>query len=286
MTSRVRDPHAPAARNIFITSQRCSSHAGETVRPFVVAGELRVAAPRLRRDWRHVLEPRLEGLTQHEREQLAAGWLGDALDHHASVAALARFILQLLSLGAPPQMLRAAHRASLDAIRHAEDGFGLASAYAGRPLGPDTLAASDALDELGIEAAVRTAIQQGCIGQTIHAMLATAAKETCNDPVIAEVLDRIASDGTRHAGLAWHFVRWAIEQAPELRPIVDASFADANDSEPPPPEDSDHGWMLVHGRASPAARRAVAARTMAQVVMPCARALLVEVATSAAPMLV
>jgi hypothetical protein len=44
--------------------------------------------------------------------------------------------------------------------------------------------------------------------------------------------------------------------------------------------------MLVHGRTSPSARRAVAARTMAQVVMPCARALLVEVATSAAPMLV
>jgi len=54
---------------------------------------------------------------------------------HASIAAFARFSLQLLSLGAPAGLIDDCTRALGDETAHARLCFQLASAYAGRAIG-------------------------------------------------------------------------------------------------------------------------------------------------------
>jgi hypothetical protein len=59
--------------------------------------------------------------------------------------------------------------------------------------------------------------------------LATAA-QTC-DPVVREVLGRIADDELRHAGLAWKTLRWGLERADaatraQVRRAMEAAMAE------------------------------------------------------------
>ena len=47
------------------------------------------------------------------RLQIADRWLEAALDEHASIAAFSRFSLHLMAVGAPPDLIAAAHEAAL-----------------------------------------------------------------------------------------------------------------------------------------------------------------------------
>jgi hypothetical protein len=62
-------------------------------------------------------------------EAFAERWTVAGLAEHASVAAFARFSLELMSVGAPSTLIWAAHAAAQDEIRHAQLCFGLANAY-------------------------------------------------------------------------------------------------------------------------------------------------------------
>ena len=105
-------------------------------RPFIVEGDLRLAPVVARMDWRTRLAPTLDGLSADERAMLAAHWTEVAQLEHGSIAAFARFVLELLSLGAPPELVGTAQLAMRDEIAHARIAFGFASAYAGAPVGP------------------------------------------------------------------------------------------------------------------------------------------------------
>jgi hypothetical protein len=237
-----------------------------------------------RADWHAVLRPSLAGLDAAQRERLAQAWLSDALEEHASVATFARLALQLVSLGAPPELLRATQRATLDEIAHAELCFGLASAYAGRNLGPGRLDADDALDGvLGSEDIALAAVREGCVEETIGAMVATAAATRAEDSVVRGVLKRIAADETRHAGLAWRCVRWVVARDRGLeQPVMEAFDAELRRHPEPvgspehEEEREDARWLARHGRLSDRERALVACRTMREVVMPCRRALASE----------
>ena len=73
------------------------------------------------------------------RERAAAWWLRAALLEHASIASFARFSLELLRYGAPPELVVGAHRAALDEVAHARLAFALASSWSGRDLGPGAM---------------------------------------------------------------------------------------------------------------------------------------------------
>jgi hypothetical protein len=141
---------------------------------------------------------------------LAEHWQRAALMEHASVAAFARFGLELLALGAPSDLLLECARAMTDEAIHAELCFGLATRYGKRAVGPGPLSMESALDDVTLESAVRNALLEGCIGETLAAAEAQAACEHASDPVVRVVLERIAADETRHAALAFRFVTWAL----------------------------------------------------------------------------
>lgn len=68
--------------------------------------------------------------------EVANQWRENGKTEHASVAAFARLTLDLMALGAPPSLIRAAHQDALDEIRHAEICFALATAIDGQRMSP------------------------------------------------------------------------------------------------------------------------------------------------------
>ena len=131
---------------------------------------------------------------------------------HASIAAFARFSLQLLSLGAPSELVEACTAALADETAHTKLCFGIASAYAGRALGPGPLDVAGSLDVTSLVDIVDLVIAEGCLGETGAALEALEAANTAADPVIVAAYAQIARDEQRHAELAFRFVRWALDR--------------------------------------------------------------------------
>src|SRR4051812_25046287 len=105
------------------------------------------------------------------------------LGEHASVAAFARFVLHLLSLGAPPELLLDAIQAMKDEVQHARLCFGIARQLTGRAASPgpmDLARVFDTRDEPG--AIMRAAILEGCFGETVAARYAEAALARTEEP--------------------------------------------------------------------------------------------------------
>ncbi|NUP05413.1 MAG: ferritin-like domain-containing protein [Polyangiaceae bacterium] len=181
-------------------------------RPFLVDGGARVAPiAAIANGWSAPLYPALDGLSDDERHERAAHWAHIAQLEHASVAAFARFAMQLLSLGAPPELIAGATSAMNDELAHARLAFGLASAYADAPVGPAHLPVDGALDESSLQAIVTTLFDEGCIGETFAAVMASADRARETDPVVENVLSRIAEDEAEHGLLAWRSLRWMLE---------------------------------------------------------------------------
>jgi hypothetical protein len=220
--------------------------------------------------------PDMARLDAAARARLAAAWSRDALFEHASVASFARFALELMAVGAPADLVRGAQQAMGEEIRHAELCFGLASAFADEPIGPGPLPIDGALERRALAEIAAAVVREGCVGETIAALLAGAARDAATDPAVRSALDEIANDEAAHAALAWRAVAWACERSADVRQAVEAAFAAA---EPPAIEHEEEdptseALLSAFGRLSARARRDVAARAFAEVVRPCARALL------------
>jgi hypothetical protein len=180
-------------------------------RPFLVEEIARVAPLARRDDWfAGGIAPDFSRLSLAERSALADHWARTAQMEHASVAAFARFALELLALGAPAWAIVETQSAMADETAHAQMAFALASAYAGRPVGPAPLAIDGALGAVTQRTVFATLVREGCIGETLAAILATDELEEIQDRAVRAVLERIAADETRHAVLAWRVARWLV----------------------------------------------------------------------------
>jgi len=198
-------------------------------RPFLVDGALRRSALDSDASW---LDPALAAepfvpLTAELRTALAEHWARAGLMEHASVAAFARFALQLMALGAPAELVAAATDAMADETRHARLCFGLASRYAGRALGPGPLDVTGALGAVELMDVVELVLDEGCIGETSAALEAAWAADAATDPVVASTLRGIARDEARHAELAWRFVAWASTRDGRVAGRVEARLREA-----------------------------------------------------------
>ncbi|MDC3957199.1 ferritin-like domain-containing protein [Polyangium jinanense] len=231
-----------------------------------------------RRGWsEEPLTPNVEGLSAEAREALAERWIRDGLFEHASVAAFSRLALALLAHGADESLVRAAHEAALDEVRHARLSLSLAAAYRGAPVAPRGLpeALSLPLGEGLVELAVSTVVE-GAVGETLAAVLASEQAERASDPAVRQVLTGIAEDEARHAELAFRVLAFAIAAggAP-VRDAVARAFRDAAGHLPsPPPEPPLPAEVAAaHGHVPRGDARAAFVRAMHDVVMPLGRAL-------------
>lgn len=252
-------------------------------RPFLIAGAARSAGHVERRDWFSSVDaaPAASMLASELRAELAHGWLEQALMEHASVAAFARFVLQLLSLGAPPDLVADAAAAMQDEIRHAQDCFRLARRHASRELGPGPLPMGGALEASDLTAVVLGTVREGCIGETLAALEAAEALRHCEDEIVRPVLERIAAEETRHAELAWRFVAWALRttlgsvDSTDLRRQVREAFAaELGAAAAAQPISSLDRELARHGLLGASVRQALRTRALREVIAPGAAALL------------
>lgn len=229
-------------------------------RPFVIAGEARLA-------W----------VDAAPRDRVTAHWLEVARGEHASIAAFARFVAVLQRHGAPARLVADALAAAGDEARHAEQTLALAKRFGGQALEFGPLEIDDALDDVDdLAAALRAAVREGCIDETLAAHEAACLAAMAKDVEVAAVLEQIASDEARHAALAWRFVAWVLERRPELRSVVIEVFASVAaprvvESDELEPHDVD---ALALG-CPPARLRATWRRLgLREMVLPCAAQLL------------
>ncbi len=266
---------------VMTTTDTGGGGGGYAGRPFEVAGRPRHAACGTGEGWAEGLRFAVDGLSDRLRGRLLAYWSKLAVDEHASVASFSRFNLELVALGAPSELLASSTRAIGDEIRHARVSFGIASVFAGAPVGPGRIAMDGALDRSGDpEAVLVAAILEGCVNETISAAQARAAAEGTDDPELRTLLVTIAADESRHAELSWAFVRWMLATRPELRDAAARAF-DGFALGAAPAADPDREALAAFGMPTDDALHAVAVQVLSHVVRPCADLLLGRPAAAA-----
>jgi hypothetical protein len=206
----------------------------------------------------------VDTLAPEERVAIARAYAEDARAEHASVAAFARFSLELLACGAPPDLVADAHRAALDEIDHARLGFAVATRIGGEPVGPGALAMdAAALAPRGLVDLVHATAREGCLGETLAAFEAAAARDACEDATLRDLWDAVARDEARHAALAWRFAAWAIDIEGEAARVAFESGLAAPEPSPPHVTAARGAASVANtrwGRLDEAARRAARAR--------------------------
>jgi hypothetical protein len=211
-------------------------------------------------------------------ERIASEWLQDARMEHASIAAFARFTLELLTYGAPAELVEAAQRAGLDEVEHARLCFGLAARYSALERGPAPLSAAGVQIAPSLWDAALAAFQEGCVGETLAALQARTALSRATDLEVRRALERIAQDEAQHAELAWRFLAWAMQRlgaplAAELRRQL-AALSKA----PAPVGESESASVqaALHaaGRLSAAEQAQLMQLGLRELIAPCAATLL------------
>jgi hypothetical protein len=215
-------------------------------------------------------------LPVEHRELLGQGWAEIALMEHASVAAFARFTLQLLHVGAPSALIASAQQAMLDETVHARACFTLASGFLGRAVSAGPLPMDRALDGTSLAEMVRLTIREGCVGETVAALEAAEAWAYASVPAVKAALGKIRVDELQHAELAWQFVRWAIATGGDtVRDAAAEEFAAvAAEASAHGVSESSKFDTLPFGLVSPALRVTLRAAALRDVVLPCAAAVL------------
>lgn len=215
-TQLARDKHADDNMCCYHWFEYCSG------RPLLDHHQPQVAPASEHTDWLDDLSalgdpvPADSFITQ----RLADAWLADALAEHASIASFARAAQELMALGGPPRLLDGMLRAGQDEIDHARRCFTLASRFAARDLGPGPLRAISPRPTTWAHLMVDTFLE-GCVGETIAALIAERAMGRTRDSDCLETLHVIATDESHHAALAWSTLRWAIQQGdPDAIPAL------------------------------------------------------------------
>jgi hypothetical protein len=238
-------------------------------RPLVVDDDVKSAAlVDGERGWAAVLEGSCDA-TLDAAPALAAAWERSALFEHASVASFARVALELMAAGAPAHLVAQSHEAALDEIRHAELCFALANRFRGAPRGPGKLDLGDSLPlRRDLVALAVSTVREGCIGETIAALIAEEQHDRATDPEVRRALAIIAADEARHAELAWKTVAWAIGHGGDaVRSAVARTFAEAAQHLPRLEAHVDDG-LEAYGVLSARRVGEVVARALAEVVLP------------------
>ena len=215
----------------------------------------------------------IPALDDETRSVLAAWWAHVAQMEHASVASFARVTLELMSLGAPPDLLRGVQSAASDEIDHAQSAFEQASRFAGVALAPAPMDTAGVRPRMGAKAILHGLITEACVGETVGVAEARAAMEGCTDDALKAVFTKIIDDESRHAALAWRTLAWLLEQQPELVELAEQAFEEATaavlaSEEISMPHRPQWG-LLGAGQRARLRQEAVAA-----VVLPCSQAVL------------
>ena len=128
---------------------------------------------------------------------------------------------------------------------------------------------------------------EGCVGETIAALVAHRAASRCTDPEVRRCLEVIADDEARHAALAWSTIAWARHEGgasvdERLREVAQRLRAASVRSLPP--ADPEASSLAVHGRLDARAQAQAARDGWDELIGPMLDSLLAEPAHDGASM--
>lgn len=178
-------------------------------RPLRVRGK-RVITPTQRGNaWGDALQ--IQPVPDEVRSTLIDIWTQEAQAEHAAIAAFSKLSLELLALGAPPELVAGANRAAIQEVEHARLCFSLASAYRGEPLTAAPLPQALEGDTVCLNRLARESLLDGCVREGIAAVIARLGAERALDPEVARVMRVQAKEEAQHAKLGWAIVEWCLQ---------------------------------------------------------------------------
>ena len=242
-------------------------------RPLRVDGEHVAAQTRTREDWLSDFSLNVDELSAEQLNHLSCLWREAALAEHASVAAFAKFVLELMWMGAPAELVAEAQEAMGDEIRHAKLCFALTSIFSGASVGPGSFAEAASSGQLSIEEMMLGVVIDGCINETIAASIAQVESELARDAALSAVLADLAADERRHSALSWKALRWLLSEHPDKLEDVHRWFDQGLEAQWKK-EESSHEWTHSWGRLSGQEKQSVVRQTIQEVIGPCAKKLL------------
>jgi hypothetical protein len=132
-----------------------------------------------------------------------------ATEEHASIAAFARTICQLLALGAPAWLIAETQRALADEIRHTAMTLDLVEEQTGERPTIGALPSACAAIDLDPASMFRDVFRGGAVGETRAAV--EAERDALVNPELRPFYETIAHDEARHAALAFKTLQWLLE---------------------------------------------------------------------------
>lgn len=167
------------------------------------------------------------------RARIGELWVEDARMEHAAIGAFMRATLELMAMAAPSELLAGVQEAAQDEVVHAQRCFGLAARFAGVQREPGPLPTleprvGDPSAEADWTRLALDTFVEGCVGETIAALVARRSLRHCEDPATRATLEQIADEEGRHAGLAWQTIAWILEASGDhSEAVVEALRAQA-----------------------------------------------------------
>lgn len=261
---------------------RCVEECFAIGRPFLVHGEATLPALVDGDEWIEAVSMPSVNLDSDQARCAAAHWIECARMEHASVAAFARFALQLMQLGAPPELLELTTNAMQDEIAHAKSCFALAKRYGGQAQSAGPLEVSQALEhELEPARIAVDVFLEGCVGESIAALEASEMSRLATDPQVRAVLSKVAQDEHEHALLAWRSLAWMLkslssQESAAIRSTLTQLMAQLEQELEQSAQalSAEPDELELHGVASSKRKRVLRRQAIASLVLPCANALL------------
>jgi hypothetical protein len=147
---------------------------------------------------------RSKGRARKPRSNLGAYFAKASHLEAASVVAFAQLERELAALGAPRRILRALAKARNDEVRHARVTEKLARRFGAVP---PSVRVEKRSDRGALAIAIENA-REGCVRETLGAVVALHRAERAADPEVARAMRSIAADELRHARLSWELMEW------------------------------------------------------------------------------
>lgn len=181
-------------------------------RPLFVEGDAHIA---------EYTQPFMPRVTSEEIARLHEA----AREEHASIAAFARTIAELMALGAPTSLLAETGAALADEIRHTERSLDILAKLTGERPVVGRLEAAVAPLARPIEDFFRDVFHGGAVGETMAAAEAETRRLATTDDEVRAFYEMIVVDESRHAALAFKTLRWLLEREPALATVLTAERA-------------------------------------------------------------
>ncbi len=251
----------------------CQAVCGICGRPWIVDGAPATALPIAGSDWCSS-DVQSSSRCTPPRPDVAEHWLAVALLEHASIASFARFMLEMLSLGAPPALLEDIIEATNDELSHTQLTLSLARRFGAPPLEPGPLPPA-APPSTAIEDIARALVAEACVGETLSALELREASLHAADPQVRVTLCAIADDEMRHARLGWRSLQWLCHVGPPaLTEVIRAEFeramTEARRHRSGHPTDA----LEPYGILSMETKTRLFDEALGQLIAPCAEAIL------------